>query len=65
MAYINGKEILFNPQFQLTGSPAEVSTEAEMNAVLTADNVGKVYKYIGTTTDTYENGAYYVIEESE
>lgn len=45
--------------------PIEVSTEAEMNALLETAEVGSVYKYTGETTDTYENGALYVVEESE
>lgn len=51
--------------FGLTGTnstPAEVSTEAEMTALLTSGEVGGVYKYTGTT-GTYENGALYVLEE--
>lgn len=42
--------------------PTEVSTEAEMTALLTSGEVGGVYKYTGTT-GTYENGALYVLEE--
>lgn len=42
--------------------PLEVSTEAEMTALLTSGEVGGVYKYTGTT-GTYENGALYVLEE--
>lgn len=44
--------------------PIEVSTEAEMTALLTSGEVGGVYKYTGTT-GTYENGALYVLEEEE
>lgn len=44
--------------------PIEVSTEAEMTALLTSGEVGGVYKYIGTT-GTYENGALYMLEELE
>ena len=44
--------------------PIEVSTEAEMNALLETAEVGSVYKYTGET-GTYENGALYVVEESE
>lgn len=44
-------------------TPIEVSTEAEMTALLTSGEVGGVYKYTGETTDTYENGALYVLEE--
>lgn len=41
--------------------PIEVSTEAEMTALLESGEVGGVYKYTGTT-GTYENGALYVLE---
>ena len=43
--------------------PTEVSTEAEMTALLTSGEVGGVYKYTGTT-GTYENGALYVLENN-
>lgn len=45
-----------------SATPIEVSTEAEMTALLTSGEVGGVYKYTGTT-GTYENGALYVLEE--
>lgn len=41
--------------------PIEVSTEAEMTALLESGEVGGVYKYTGTT-GTYEKGALYVLE---
>lgn len=44
--------------------PKEISSEAEMNAILasaTIESVGEIYKYTGNTTDTYEQGALYVI----
>ena len=41
--------------------PIEVSSEIEMNALLSSGTVGGVYKYTGTT-GTYENGALYVLE---
>lgn len=41
--------------------PIEVSTEAEMTALLISGEVGGVYKYTGTT-GTYENGALYMLE---
>lgn len=43
--------------------PIEVSTEAEMTALLESGEVGGVYKYTGESTDTYEYGALYVLEE--
>ena len=47
-----------------TSIPAEVATEAELTALLDTADVGSVYKYTGET-DTFENGALYVVEESE
>ena len=41
--------------------PIEISTDAGMEAVLTSDNVGKVYKFTGTS-DTYTNGDLYIVE---
>ena len=45
--------------------PIEVSTEAEMTALLESGEVGGVYKYVGETTDTCENGALYLLEVGE
>lgn len=43
----------------------EVSTAAEMNALLIAANVGKAYKFTGTTDSTYTSGDIYeVVQES-
>ena len=42
-------------------TPIEISTDAGMEEVLTSDNVGKVYKFTGTT-GTYTNGDLYVVE---
>ena len=52
--------------FGVTGAyvdstPIEISTDAGMEAVLTSDNVGKVYKFTGTT-GTYTNGDLYIVE---
>lgn len=41
--------------------PIEVSTAAAMTALLVAANVGKVYKFTGTTDDTYTNGDLYEV----
>lgn len=40
----------------------EVATTDEMTALLNENNVGKFYKYIGETTDLYENGEIYCVE---
>lgn len=48
-----------------TGLPIEVATAEEMNAKLIEENVGLVFKYVGTSTEEFENGAMYVIEAGE
>ena len=52
--------------FGVTGTyvdstPIEISTDAGMEAVLTSNNVGKLYKFTGTS-DTYTNGDLYIVE---
>lgn len=52
--------------FGVTGTyvdstPIEISTDAGMQAVLTSENVGKVYKFTGTS-GTYISGDLYVVE---
>lgn len=44
------------------GNPIEVATDADMTNALTQDNVGKVYKFTGTS-DTYETNAIYIVSE--
>lgn len=46
------------------GIPIDVSTASGMAAVLTAANVGKAYRFVGTTDATYTNGDIYVVEAS-
>lgn len=43
----------------------DVSSESVMTELLTLGTVGAVYRYIGETTETYENGALYVLEVDE
>lgn len=62
-----GKKMLGNvvvtaPEAVDNPLPIEITTEAEMNALLETAEVGSIYKYTGTT-GAYENGALYVIEE--
>jgi hypothetical protein len=46
------------------GRPIELSTAAEMNAAMTDENVGKLYKFTGTTQDGgYIPDALYVCVE--
>lgn len=50
-----------------SGKPIEVATEEMMNHILstaTASSLGTVYKYVGLTTNTYEQGALYIISEA-
>ena len=42
----------------------EVSTADEMTALLDTAPVGAIYKYVGETTDTYENGTKYELCEN-
>lgn len=44
------------------GEPISVSTAAGMAAALTAENVGKVYRFTGTTDSDYTNGDLYLVE---
>lgn len=46
----------------LEGSPIEVATDTDMTNALTQGNLGKVYKFTGTSS-TYETGAIYIISE--
>lgn len=46
------------------GFPIEVNTAVGMAEVLKASNVGKVYKFTGTTDSTYTNGDLYLVEET-
>lgn len=42
----------------------EISTDSEMNALLTAANVGKCYKFTGINSSTYVQNEYYIVEAS-
>lgn len=48
-----------------SGSPIELSTPEEMEAVLVAENIGKIYKYVGETNETFTNGNLYQVTEVE
>lgn len=65
---VKGKEmetdiLVTVPEAEDSAVPIEVATEAEMTALLESGEVGGVYKYVGESTDAYENGALYVLEE--
>lgn len=44
-------------------NPVEVATAEEMEALLTADNIGKIYKFVGTS-EKYITNAIYIVEEN-
>lgn len=44
------------------GFPTEISTDAGMTNALIEDNVGKVFKFTGTS-ETYETDAIYIVSE--
>lgn len=48
---------------EAVGRAIEVSSASSMDSLLVEENIGRVYKYIGDTTETYTNGQYYIIEE--
>lgn len=52
------------PLVSNAGEPIEVSTSAEMDALLVAANVGKIYLFTGTTDANYTNGQLYRVKES-
>jgi len=45
-----------------TGGVEEVATSSAMDALLVEANVGKYYKFTGTTDDNYTNGDLYLVE---
>lgn len=44
------------------GVPIDVTTAKEMSEMLTAENVGKAYRYTGETTTDYTKGDIYIVE---
>ena len=44
-------------------NPVEIYTESEMDALLVADNVGKIYKFVGNN-GKYMTNAIYIVEEN-
>lgn len=51
-----------------SGQPIPVYSEEEMNEIVqnaTEDDEGKIYAFLGEDTDTYEQGAYYLLEGEE
>lgn len=59
--YVAAKSMGVN--IQVRGRVEEVATTSEMDALLTAANVGNYYKYTGVTDANYINGDLYLVEE--
>ena len=51
-----------SPAPVVAGLPIEVTTDTDMTNALTEDNLGKVYKFTGTS-ETYETDAIYIVSE--
>lgn len=65
-AYINKDGKVLSYVDKNNGLAIELSTSEEMETVLVAKNVGKIYKFVGETNETFTNGELYqIVEESE
>lgn len=47
----------------ISGAIEDVATEAEMDTNLIISNLGKAYRYTGTTINKYTPGDIYIVEE--
>lgn len=57
-------DVVVRADFTDSALPLEITTEAEMAALLESGQIGAIYKYTGET-GTYENGCLYMLEVSE
>lgn len=46
----------------ISGELTDIDTADGMEVVLTEDNIGKLYRFTGTTDDIYTNGDFYLVE---
>lgn len=46
----------------IVGAIEDVSTESAMNNKLISSNLGRAYRFTGTTTNNYVNGDIYIVE---
>lgn len=73
MVIVNGRKVLSakivtKVEVVSDGFPIQCATEDEMTSVLenaTEESVGKLYKFVGESTETYEQNAIYIIEAAE
>lgn len=47
----------------IVGAIEDVATESVMNNKLISSNLGRAYRFTGTTTNNYVNGDIYIVEE--
>ena len=47
------------------GLPSTISTEAGMTSATATGLLGRIIKYIGETTENFENGTLYMVVEDE
>lgn len=59
----NGSFTQLIPEDEVEPGITEISAAEDMNTLLVAENVGKIYKYSGETNETFTNGAFYEVEE--
>lgn len=63
---VSDRKVLVTPTSNnIGGFPIELSTPEEMEAVLVSENIGKIYKYVGETNETFTNGNLYQVTEVE
>lgn len=46
----------------ISGAMEDISTEEELTSKLVSSNIGKIYRYTGTTTNKYVPGDIYIVE---
>lgn len=63
--YAGMDTVYVNVNVSTSPTPAEISTVSELEALAVEENIGKVYKYTGETSEDYVNGDFYVVEEGE
>lgn len=57
-------EVIYIPVLQASnGAYEEAQTEAELDAKIVNDNIGKIYQYTGVTGSKYKNQSLYIILE--
>ena len=61
--YIDEARKLMESSDGVSGEAIEISTEEELDTLITAENIAKFYQYTGETTDKYIKDAIYVVQD--